>query len=242
MRLRLSSSLVPSLSWLIAGIALFASADEVRAATVIRVPGDASGLQQAVARVPDGGVIELAAGRYPSPPTGFDLSNLRKAFTVRAARGAQVVLDGGGARPVVKLRNSQRSRGKLITFEDLAFEGAASTAEVEGGAVSLAAAEARFVRCRFTGNQATGRTTGGGAVGLSAGSEASFLAGDFRDNRSGNRGGAISAVDSTVNVQGGSFVGNRTNGAGHSSHAAGGAIYVLNGVLRVADARFEGNE
>src|ERR1044072_2064577 len=89
---------------------------------LVRVPQDAAGLEQAVSRVAEGGVVELAAGRYPSPDKGFNLSNLGKSFTVRAANGAQVVLDGGGARPIVRLRNSQRSRGKLITFQRIAFE------------------------------------------------------------------------------------------------------------------------
>lgn len=51
------------------------------AATIIHVPGDAATLDQAVSMVPDGGIVELAAGTYSG---GFAYNNLGKAFTIRA--------------------------------------------------------------------------------------------------------------------------------------------------------------
>src|SRR3990170_8225361 len=43
---------------------------------IIHVPGDVVSLQQAISQVPDGGVIEISGGVYPSPDGGFRISNL----------------------------------------------------------------------------------------------------------------------------------------------------------------------
>src|SRR5262245_34064065 len=83
---------------LVVGLVTFGvslSAGAVRAAAgPVRVPQDARTLEAAISRVADGGVIELAAGTYSPAGQTFTLSNLRKGFTVRAAAGAQVALDG----------------------------------------------------------------------------------------------------------------------------------------------------
>ncbi len=155
----------------------------------VRVPGDAKDLQTAIGLVADGGVIELAAGTYATPPRGFTIANLRKAFTVRAA-GA-VVLDGAGSHMLLRFENGKRERGKLVTFEGIAFRDGSSLDEGLGGAVTLKAAQARFVGCLFEQNRATGRTTGGGAVRVLAGSDATFVNTTFRGNSSLNRGGAV---------------------------------------------------
>ncbi|RLC77067.1 MAG: hypothetical protein DRI61_12180, partial [Chloroflexi bacterium] len=65
-------------------------------ASIIRVPQDAD-LQTAIWLVGDGGVIEISGGTYPSPNGGFVICDLGKSFTIRAAPGETVVLDGGGA-------------------------------------------------------------------------------------------------------------------------------------------------
>jgi hypothetical protein len=65
-----------------------------RKAKVIRVPKDVKDLQTAIRSVKDGDVIALAKGTYAVPANGFSITNLGKAFTVRAAAGAGVVLDG----------------------------------------------------------------------------------------------------------------------------------------------------
>src|SRR5215472_2628233 len=91
------------------------------APVVLRVPQAVPTLQQAIRQVAEGGIIELAAGTYPAPPAGFKISNPGRSFTIRAAPGAAVALDGGGQHPVLVVRNSAPSRGGLIVFEDLAF-------------------------------------------------------------------------------------------------------------------------
>src|SRR6185436_9800345 len=80
-------------------------------AAVVRVPQDVRDLQSAIGSVGNGGTIELAAGTYPSPAAGFRIANAGKRFTLRAAPGARVVLDGGGSRPILDFANGDRSRG-----------------------------------------------------------------------------------------------------------------------------------
>lgn len=208
----------------------------------VRVPQDARTFDAAVSRVADGGVIELSAGTYQPTGDGFAISNLRKGFTVRAAAGAVVVFDGGGARTLVRLVNSRRDRGKRVTFERIAFRNGFSTKVNQAGAVTLSQAEAVFRDCSFTGNRAAGTGTGGGAVKVIEGSTGTFINTSFRDNSSPNRGGAMSVRASEATIQGGELVNNRTNVPGHKTNAFGGAIMVLDGVLRVTGARFEGNQ
>jgi hypothetical protein len=205
---------------------------------VVRVPKDARDIPSAIRLVKDGDAIELAAGTYRG---SISIKNLGKAFTIRAAANATVILDGQG-KPILRFQNGSRARGKRVTFERLTFQNGASITEGDGGAVTLTAAEARFVDCKFLNNTATGRTTGGGAVRVINGSDATFVRTEMRGNSSGNRGGAIEILFSTVAIEGGSFIENRTNPLNHKNTASGGAIYVLDGTLRVSDARFERNQ
>jgi predicted outer membrane repeat protein len=224
---------------LIAGPALYAAAGP---SPLVRVPQEAPTLDAAIDRVADGGVIEMAAGTYATPGNGFSFGNKRKAFTVRAAAGAAVAFDGGGSHALVRLVNSDRARGKRITFEGITFQNGFSIESNQSGGVTLAKAEALFRNCSFVNNRAAGPSTGGGAVKALEGSSATFVNSSFRGNSSPNRGGAISVRSAEVTVQGGEFVGNRTNLPGHQINAFGGAIMVLDGTLRVSDVRFEGNE
>ncbi|HSK81147.1 MAG TPA: right-handed parallel beta-helix repeat-containing protein, partial [Thermoanaerobaculia bacterium] len=207
----------------------------------VRVPQDAKTLEAAISRVADGGVIEMAAGIYPSPPKGFLIGDLRKGFTIRAA-GGPVVLDGGGTRPVLRFVNFNRSRGRLVTFEGITFRNGASVAPNVSGGVTLEKAEAVFRNCAFEGNTANAPSTGGGGAKVFAGSTATFIGCRWEGNWSKNRGGALVVRDSEVTVQGGAFVNNRTNLPGHNPGSPGGAVYVLGGTLRVSGVRFERNE
>jgi predicted outer membrane repeat protein len=171
-----------------------------------------SQLQSAFASVPDGGVIELAAGTYAAPAKAFNISNPKKGFTVRAAAGAAVVLDGQGKGTILRYRNTDRTKGKLVTFQGITFQNGLSTAPADAGAVSLNYSAAAFVGCTF------------------------------RNNASGNRAGAIAVVFSSLTIQGGAFIGNRTNRPGHKPTSPGGAIYALDSTVTVSDARFENNE
>ncbi len=239
--MRVSRVLVP-LFLLIAGLpglALHAAASSNR---LVRVPQDAKTLDAAIARVADGGAIEMAAGTYPSPPNGFTINNARKGFTIRAAAGAAVALDGGGSRNLLRFINSNRARGKQVIFERLTFQNGSTADTGESGGVTLSAADALFRRCSFVNNRATGSVTGGGAVKALPGSSATFISCSFRGNSSPLRGGALVVRSSDVSIQGGEFVGNRTNLPGHHPNSFGGAIMVLDGTLSVSGVRFEDNQ
>ena len=223
------------------GLFLLSAATASAQGRTVRVPQDARTLEAAISRVADGGVIEMAAGTYPSPARGFLIGNLRKGFTIRAAGGA-VALDGGGTRPVLRLINSNRSRGRRVTFEGITFRNGVSAAPNVSGGVTLEKAEAVFRNCAFEGNTANAPSTGGGGVKIFSGSTATFIGCRWEGNSSMNRGGALVVRNSEVTVQGGSFVGNRTNLPGHKPGSPGGAVYVLDATLRVSGVRFEGNQ
>ncbi len=208
---------------------------------VLRVPKDVKDLQSAINSVADGGVIEIAAGTYATPPRGYSIENERKGFTIRAAGGA-AVLDGGGARLLLRYENSRRDRGKLVTFEGLTFRNGFSETEGDAGGVTLSAADALFVGCVFEDNRGTGRSSGGGAVRALADTNVTFSGSTFRRNSSQNRGGAIEIIGSTVGIQGGQLTDNRVNLPGHKNNAPGGAIYLLGGTLRVSGALFRNNQ
>ncbi len=213
-----------------------------QASRLVRVPRDAPTLAAAVSRVADGGVIEMAAGTYASPPGGFLVNNAGKGFTVRAAAGAAVAIDGGGGRKLLRLLNSNPARGRLVTFQGIAFQNGYSAEANQAGGVTLSAAQAVFRRCSFTGNRAESAVTGGGAVKALAGSSVTFLGCSFRENSSPLRGGALALRDSTATIQGGGFTANRTNLPGHNPRSIGGAIAVIDGTLSLSGVRFEGNQ
>jgi predicted outer membrane repeat protein len=214
-----------------------------RPQALVRVPRDARDLSQAMVKVANNGVIEIAAGIYVPPPAGFSLTNNRKAFTIRAAAGAQVVLGGQGARRIFRFKNNARAGTRPVTFQGIVFRNAISTTEGDGGAVTLREAEARFENCAFVGNHANPATTGGGAVRVFSHSTATFVGSRFEANSSKNRGGALSVEDgSGVQLTRTTFLRNRVNLAGHRVNAPGGAVYVSDSVLRVDDSLFEENQ
>lgn len=208
-----------------------------RKAKVVRVPQDARDLQTAIRAVKDGDAIELAAGTYMPPGKGFKIQNPGKSFTIRAAQGATVILDGKG-KTIFLVKGTKARR---ITFERITFQNGGSKATGTAGAVTLNAALARFVDCRFL-NNSVATNTGGGAVRAVTGSDVTFVNTEWRGNSATNRGGALEVLFATVAIEGGSFIENRTNLPGHSARAIGGAIYVLDSTLRISDVRFERNQ
>ncbi len=226
-------------SFSVLSLFVFLAVSPAAAQNLVRVaPG--GDLQKAIGQVKDGGVIEMAGGVYASPPKGWDLSNKGKAFTIRAAGGTEVVLDGGRSRRILRIKNGSRARGKLITFERIVFRNGFSSTAGDAGGVSMVQAEAMFRNCRFEDNAAS--VTDYGAVRVLNNSAATFFRCQFRGNHSRNRGGALAVELSTATVQGSSFVDNRVNLPGHHPGSAGGAIYVFDSVLNVLNSNFEGNQ
>ncbi|MFL6235417.1 MAG: right-handed parallel beta-helix repeat-containing protein [Thermoanaerobaculia bacterium] len=237
--MRVSRLFIALAFFLVAGPGLQAAQ---RSNQLVRVPQDARTLDAAIARVADGGAIEMAAGTYPSPPGGFRIGNLRKGFIVRAAVGATVAIDGGGTRNLLRFVSSDRGRGKRVTFLRITFQNGYSAKVNEAGGVTLSESEALFRSSSFVNNRAASTVTGGGAVKLLPGSSAAFVDCSFRGNSSPVRGGALAVRSSDVTIQGGDFTGNRTNLPGHNGNSFGGAILVIDGALSVSGTRFERNE
>jgi hypothetical protein len=200
----------------------------------------AGALQQALDQVPDGGIIELAAGTYSAPNGGWtiypDLSGGTRSFTVRAAAGASVVLTGNSNTRILTFTTP-----KPVTFERLTFSNGLSTEEFHGGAISLSGVQANFIQCTFTNNEADPPTTGGGAVWIDS-STVLFRGCAMNNNTARNYAGAFSAYLSRVYVQGSSFSGNRTNLPGHSSFNGGGVIHGNASTISISNSRFENNQ
>ena len=170
-------------------------------------------MQAALDQVPDGGIIELAAGTYSAPPSGWtiypDLSGGSRSFTVRAAAGASVTLTGNGTNRILTFTTP-----KPVTFERLRFADGFSTEEFHAGGVSIAHVQANFIACAFENNVANPPVTGGGAVWIDT-STVVFQACVFNNNTSKNYAGAFSSYNSRVYVRDCRFAGNRTNVPGH---------------------------
>jgi hypothetical protein len=218
----------------------FARANQA-AETVIYVPSQVSSLQTAINQVPEGGVIELAAGTYYSPSGGFQIGNLYKGFTIRAAPGAQVALDGGGNREILRFVNSSLSTGGPVTFRGLKFaNGHTHTAGIAAG-VTLYYAEGTFIQCVFQNNSA-GASANSGGIFLGYQSRALFVESVWEGNSAVHTGGGLRLDGSTAYIHDSRFINNRTNLPNHSQTSSGGAISVLNSILRVSDTRFENNQ
>jgi len=214
----------------------------VQGASLIRVPQDAS-LQEAIYRVDDGGIIEISGGTYSSPDGGFVISDLGKGFTIRAIQGEEVILSGNNSNEIITFINSNKSLGKLVVFEGLTFANGLAANDGRAGAITMQRAEARFVRCTFRNNKGEQPSTGGGAVLVALGSEATFENCLWEGNSAKNFGGALAVNDdSDVIIYNSRFLNNRTNLPGHSQTAAGGAIHIGNSSAMIYNSEFVGNQ
>jgi hypothetical protein len=208
---------------------------------IVHVPAEQPNLQAAVNAVSDGGIIEFAAGTYQSPTGGFTIYDLPspKGFTVRAAAGAAVVFSGGGSTDILRIAPSNPAKLNQINFEFITFADGVMNDNFMGGALTLVNAKAAFRSCTFQNNSARGGTGGGGL--WIAGSVVSFNTCIFADNTSPNFGGGMSVTDSQVFIRNTRFTGNRVDVPNHKNNAAGGAIYVGDGTLRINNCSFENN-
>lgn len=213
------------------------------APATIRVPGDVRDLQTAIYQVPDGGLIEVASGTYPSPANGFQIVNLGKGFTIRAASGANVVLEGNYERPLLIFYNTQPEFGRPVVFQNLIFKDGRSITDTIAGGVTVRQAQATFLNCTFQNNTGGQPVTGGGGAYVADNAVVLFVGTQWLNNSAKNEGGALAIQNhSRVFVHNSLFYGNLTNKEGHRATSAGGAVHVGNAVLRVSNTRFEANE
>jgi len=215
-------------------------------AKLLRVPEDCATVATAIAALADGGTIDIASGPAATGALPLNLSNLGRAMTLRGRSSSLAVFSGSDASALVLIKNSSPGGGKPIVFEHIRFEHGRSTLGNRAGGVTLENAEASFVDCEFASNVQDEATTGGGALAVLAASRAVIMRSSFSANRAKNNGGAIylvgqAAAASSVWVSGSEFDGNSTAQAGFTQTAVGGAIYVRDGALRVADSRFDSN-
>ena len=212
-------------------------------AAVISIPGgNSSTLQSAINGVAEGDILELGAGTFSVPSGGFLITNPGVSFTLRAASGGSVFLDGGGSQPVLRyLVDNSSLRGHVI-FEDLTFRNGASSTDGTVGGVTLTNAFATFRNCTFSNNEVTGGNGAGGALGLFSASRATISDTTFSDNVARNSGAAIRiGTDGLAWVHRSSFLDNSSAMPGHRSSSTGGAIDVSDATLLVSNSRFAGN-
>jgi hypothetical protein len=204
---------------------------------IIHVPADAPSLQAAINTVSNGGIVELAAGSYNAPNGAFTIYGGTKGFTIRAATGASVSLNGQGSTDILRFTDSTHP----MMFERLTFINGATQNPFIGGALTLVNVQARFVSCTFQNNSANAGT-GGGVLWIAA-SGVVFQDCTFDGNTSNIYGGAMSASDgSRVFVSGSRFLNNRTNLPGHVGNSAGGAIYGVDSFIQVSGSAFDNNQ
>jgi hypothetical protein len=219
---------------------------------VIAVPGDVATLQQAIAAVSSNGdVVELADGIYPSATAdetpdgqaGFFVSNRPYDFTIRAAVGATVILDGQNVRPVLRLMNSTVEDGGEVTFEGITFRNGLSVSVGLTAGVTIQRGRAVFRDCRFDANRTEHATTGGGGVQVAHGSVVTFERSIWSNNSSLYDGGGLTVSGrSSVIVRDSQFLGNRSNPPGHHPSSAGGGMHVVDSSIEVTRTRFDGNQ
>jgi predicted outer membrane repeat protein len=209
-------------------------------ATVL-VPAQGT-LQQAIASVGDGGIIEIAAGTYTAPAGGFLIIDANKRFTIRAATGANVVLSGNNSTNVLRFVNNTPGTGKPVSFERLTFANGVSNAFNLSGGVSLIFSQGTFVGCTFQNNSAPIQDGGGGGMHVQA-SVVTIIDSQFTGNSAQRNGGGIAINDnSRVTIHNSRFVSNRVNLPNHYPYSLGGAIFLLNASLRFTNTRFENNQ
>ncbi len=218
-------------------------------AAVIEVPGGVATLQAAIAAVSaDGDVIEIAAGTYPSPLAaedgfpGFRISDRLVDFTIRAANGAVVVLDGQGERPVFRFQNTDAALGGLVTFEGLVFRNGFSNTQGLTAGVTVQRAQATFRDCVFDANVTVQPDTGSGGVAVSLGSIARFERSTWSNNTNRLFGAGLAVEEhENVTVLDSLVTNNSVAVPNHAPTAAGGGIHVGNATLLVERTRFEDN-
>jgi hypothetical protein len=215
---------------------------EIMAAPIVLVPSGSPTLSAAIAAVPDGGIIEMAAGTYTAPTGGFSISNPNKRFTIRAAAGATVILTGNNAQPVLRYNVTNFAQRGHVIFEDLIIRnGRAAADAVAGGFTVNGGAQAVFRRCTFENNTCVAPNTGGGGGAVFGGSKAIFQDCIFQNNTARNEGGGLRVADSEAWIDNTQFLGNSCAIPNHRNTAAGGGIHIGNGKVWVTNSRFEGN-
>ncbi len=225
----------------VVGLGISLLAVPANAMEIVQIPGDAPNLTTAISIVPDGGVIEMAGGTYTAPVGAFQIVNVGKTFTIRAAPGATVVLDGAGNRNILHYINTVVDLGGPVIFEGLTFRNGFSTTDQRAGGVTVVRANATFIDCIFEDNGSEAPNSGGGGASVTVDSHATFIGCEFRDNFAKNEGGALKVGEARSVVHRCVFENNSTAIPNHRSSSTGGAVSLTQGEMVVSNSRFVGN-
>ncbi len=212
----------------------------------INVPDDAN-LQTAIQLVDNGGVIKLAPGTYAAPSGGFEILNLDKHFTIKGAPGSMPVITSQPANTesMFLIWNTNPDPNRHVTFEGIKFSNGVSSVDNRAGAITAINTDITILNCRFTSNKANSPGSAGGAGGaiILRHTNASVLYSTFAGNSAWRSGGAIDArKGSRLTIHGSRFTSNRVNVDEHFQDSLGGAVFILNSLLRLTNTRFENNQ
>jgi predicted outer membrane repeat protein len=196
-------------------------------------------LTSAFANVTNNGVIEMAAGTYASPTDGFSINNPNKRFTVRAATGATVIIDGGNTRRLLKYMSSNATLGGAVTFEDITFRNGRSTVTATGGGITQQNGKSYFFRCVLENSHAN--HGGGGYFGFGD-AFTMWVDSTIRNNTSFESGAGFRLDIGTAWMNRVIFLNNRNNVVGHLSTVVGGGIHFFDAKAWITNSRFEGNQ
>ena len=233
------------LTWL--SVCLF-SAIPIRATlaqSIIHVPGEAT-LQNAIAIVANGGIIEIAGGIYHAPGSAFGITDPDRHFTIRAAPDQTVTIapSSGGTHGLFVISSPTESHTQHVTFERITFSTGVSNTDGVAGAVTMNHTDATFVDCDFQNNEAssTSPTGGNGGALVARDSHVLIVGSSFTGNTAWRSGGAIDVRGgSQLAIHDSQFLSNRVNVGQHYVSSLGGAVFVLDSSLRVTNTRFESN-
>jgi len=211
------------------------------AVQIVHVPSDAPTLSVAFQMVPDGGVIEVAAGTYSAPAGGFQLNNTGKGFTIRPDGTGEVAITGNGQNEIIRFQSTAFGASGPLVFEDLIFENGETSQDGIAAGITVYEGEVTFVRCIFRGHASTASTVGG-ALYLAENARGTIIDSQFLDNSSTSGGAGVGIRgDSQAWLTGCEFRRNRTNLPNHHPYSGGGGVNVGNSTLRVADTIFDDN-
>ncbi len=240
---------IPALSPLLLIIILFLSLATGAAADTVFPISTSAQLEDMLSNtgpdsVPDGAVIEMAAGTYTPPAGGFLIFNPDRDFSIRAATPGTVFLDGAGSERIFRfIVNDPALRGAVV-FEGLTFRHGLSTQTASGSAMTIEDGAATFIDCVFEDNVNQAAGSGSGTVGLRQGAAALFLRTTWQDNTSLTSGaGAVIVTGSTMWCHECRFLRNRNNVPGHITTATGeGFVATGESTVYLSNTRFEANE
>ena len=151
-------------------------------------------------QVSNGGIIELAAGTYPSPSSGFAINDPQRGFTIRAAAGATVVIDGGGARDILRTSTRASAPGGRSP-SSVSSSPTARRPSTASPRRHHAARPGDVHQCTFENNRSDA-STGGGGIDVAIGSKAFFFdcmwSGNTAKNDGGHGHGGVASRTSTA--------------------------------------------